>query len=128
MRIMWQINLRSGLVCGLFPEEDIIYFVEGVRPPYGPRERGHKGGPKFGVDLRAEPSPRGRAGSGRLLISDGNQRASYHRLSLASSQARFFSFLFQVVLSQLLRKGNGRGADFAQRTASLPVIPPIYTP
>ena len=39
-----------------------------------------------------------------------------------------FFFFFLVVLSQLLRKGNGRGTDFAQRTASLPVIPPIYTP
>ena len=87
-----------------------MYFVEGVRPPYGPRERGHKGGPKFGVDSRAEPSPRGRAGSGRLLISDGNQRASYHRLSLASSQARlFFFFLSSVVTvaSEGQREGGG---------------------
>ena len=27
----------------------------------------------------------------------------------------------------MLRKGIGRETDFAQRTASLPIIPPIYT-
>ena len=107
-----------------------MYLVEGVRSPYGPRERGHTGEPEFGVDSRAEPSPWGRAGSGRLsgwnLATEIN---ALHTIAFLSHPRRPVFFLLHfLVLLQLLRKGNGRGADFAQRTASLPVIPPIYTP
>ena len=89
----WQINLRSGLICGLFPEEDRMYFVEGVRPPYGPRERGHMGGPKFGVDSRAEPSPRGRAGSGKLL-GLATEINALHTIAFLSHPRRPVFFLF----------------------------------
>ena len=105
-------------------------FLGRARLPRGLEERGRTGGRRSGYIRESNPVL-GKDWFGGILGGNQRRRTIVHRFTFSPPSRTFtgpFFLYLLVVLSQLLRKGNGSETDFAQRTASLPVIPPIYTP